>query len=148
MTHLRRTFLWLCSTLLVVTGVLGRGLVVCVPAGESARLEVSGDNGKCLGDSDRAGGFASVGNESAGLRGLPSHDHGCEDIALAEAPVHLPVWGSDTFLTTPSFVLSAVFPRKEAGVEVGSLPRLRRLPIPDTRSTDVYAVRTTVTLLI
>lgn len=148
MTHLRRTFLWLCSTLLVVTGVSGRGLVVCVPTGESARLEVSGDNGKCLGDSNRAGGIASVGYESAGLRDLPPHDHGCEDVSLAEAPAHLTVWGSDTFLTIPSFVLPALFPRKQAGIEVGSRLRLRRLPIPDTRSSDVYAVRTTVTLLI
>lgn len=146
MIHLRRTFLGLCSTLLVIAGVLGQGFVLCVPTGETARLEVSAEDGKCV--RHQEDGVEPAGHETAGLRGVTPHDHGCEDIALTEAPAHLPVWGTDPFMTAPAFVVSAAFPTREPGVEVGSLARLRHLPIPDTRFADVYAVRTTVSLLI
>lgn len=146
MSHLRRTFLGFCSTLLVIAGVLGQGFVLCIPTGEAARLEVSGEDGKCV--RHRAEGVEAAGHDTAGLRSSPPHDHGCEDVALAEAPAHLAGWNTDTYLTAPAFVVSAAFPATDPGVQVQNLTRLRRLPIPDPGFTDVYAVRTTVSLLI
>lgn len=146
MIHLRRTFLGLCSTLLVIAGVLGQGFVLCVPTGEAARLEVSDDNGKCV--RQHPDGFKSGGVGTAELIGVTPHNHGCEDIALTEAPAHLAGWSTDTYLTAPAFVVSAAFPATGPGVQVQSLTRPRRLPIPDPVFTDVHAVRTTVSLLI
>lgn len=116
MTLLRQTLVWFCSTLLVASGFFGQGVVLCIQRGEAARLEVSGNDGRCVGDIQRSSGVQSAGYRQTGLATQP-HNHGCKDVELAESVVRSPAWDSDSLKTTPVVVSAGAFPHhKTAGL--------------------------------
>lgn len=142
MGHFRRTFLWLVSATLVFSGVMGRGFVLCVPADGTARLEAPGEDGRCQEDDGAPADAAGV------LAGVLLHCHGCEDVTLSAGIARVSTASADSLLPVPHLVLAATIPQHDAAAEFEARPARHRVPLSDPRSSDVYAVRTTVALII
>lgn len=146
MVHLRGTLLWLCTLSLVLSGFMGRGLVLCVRADGAAALEqVSGD-GRCLdggvayaaAESDRGGSLAGdlVNCESTG----------CHDFTIADSLSPLSSVTPEASLTQLPLVLLTLLVMPTDSAE--RTPRAPRQHPPEFFVTDVAAVRTTVSLIV
>lgn len=146
MRHFRQTFLWLLSATLVLSGVMGRGFVLCVPADGTARLEVSGEDGRCQQD----GGVRAdaAGHAAAALAGDSLRCHGCEDVTLSAGIARVSAAGANPFSAVPPLVPAATIPQHHAAAEFEARPARPRARLASPHSSDVYAVRTTVALII
>ncbi|MBA4065729.1 MAG: hypothetical protein C0501_18820 [Isosphaera sp.] len=144
MGHLRRTLLWLCSAALVFSGVLGRGFVLCLPADGAARLEVSGDDGRCL---DVEGIRSEAGGSEGSLTSDSLHCHGCEDVTISDGAAQRPATGAD-YLVAPPLLFVTMPPRLAPTVAFTSRLSRDRNSLMHPRSSDVHTVRKTVILLV
>lgn len=151
MGFFRRTLVWFCCTLLVASGLFGQGVVLCLPRGEAARLEVSGDDGRCVGNRQNSSPVrfevSSSDHDQAGPNETPAHEHGCEDVELAESLARSPVGDTDALKTAPVILVAGVPPRRDASGLRALQPSKHFWP-PAPAFRDVLAVRTTVSLLI
>ena len=77
----RLTFLWVCSTSMILSSVLNQGFVVCITADGQVRVEASGKNGKCYQSSSTSDEHANNKNFKA-LTASPLH--ACDDLAVGE----------------------------------------------------------------
>ena len=144
MEYLRRMIPWVCAAVLVLSGAVGRGVVLCVASDGSAHLERADDEGRCVGG--EAGFSASGRLECSQLTDTAAHCLGCEDVSLDTESVRLTSFSPEASL--PPVVIAFVIPRHDTSAEFMSrLPRPFSSPSASL-SSDVYAVRKTVALLI
>lgn len=138
--------MWICSALLITSGFFGQGVVLCLQRGEAARLEVSGNDGRCVGDRQVVSRVQSTSYRQAS-RATQPHDHGCEDIELAESAVRSLACDSDSVRAAPVAVIAGAFPRHDTARLRDFVPSKGHWP-PASRFRDILAVHTTVILLI
>lgn len=146
MQHLRGTLLWLCTVSLVLSGFMGRGLVLCVRADGAAALEqVSGD-GRCL---DGGVAYSAAESERAVSRAgdlVHCEGTGCQDFTIADSLSRISSVTSEWSQTqTPIVLLSLIV---LPGVSATSTPRTPRQHLPNFFVSDVDAVRRTVSLIV
>lgn len=146
MKHLRGTLLWLCTVSLVLSGFMGRGLVLCVRADGAAALEqVSGD-GRCL---DGGVAYAAAESDRVGsLAGNLVHCEGtgCQDFTIADTLTRPSSATPEASQTQSPLVLLTLFASPTASSE--RTPRTPRHQPSAIFVTDVDAVRTTVSLIV
>jgi hypothetical protein len=146
MGYLRRMIPWVCAAVLVLSGAVGRGVVLCVDSDGSAHLELADDTGRCVdGELD----FSTSGRlECSRLTAATAHCLGCEDVSLDTDSVRLTAVSPEVNLSLPPLVTAFLIPRHDTSAEFTSrVPRPLSSP-PVSLSSDVYAVRKTVALLI
>jgi hypothetical protein len=144
MEYLRRMIPWVCAAVLVLSGAVDRGVVLCVASDGSTHLELADDAGRCVGG--EAGFSASGRLECSLLTGAAAHCLGCEDVSLDTESVRLTSFSPEASL--PPVVIAFVIPRQDSSAEsMSRLPRPFSSPSASL-SSDVYAVRKTVALLI
>lgn len=143
--------MWFCCTLLVASGLFGQGVVLCVPRGQAARLEVSGNDGRCIGNRQNVTTVrfevSPSGYDQAGPNETPAHEHGCEDVELAESLARSTAGDTDALKTAPVILVAGVPPRRDASSFRALQPSKHFWP-PAPAFRDVLAARTTVSLLI
>lgn len=146
MEHLRRTLLWLCAALLVLSGAIGRGVVLCVSSDGGTRLEAADEAGRCR--EGKQGFAASNDAECSQLTLAAGSCQGCEDLTVADGSVRRASFNPASTLTLPPVVFVAAILPSYAAAETFTRVRTPRSSRPASLSSDVYAVRKTVTLLI
>lgn len=142
MRHLRGTLLWLCTVSLVLAGVMGRGLVLCVRADGASAFEQVSDDGRCL---DREVAYSAAANDLAG--DLVYRDGtGCHNLKIADSLSRISSETPEPSLAPPplAFVTLLVLPAASSE----RAPRTSRHQPPTFVATDVAAVRRTVSLLV
>lgn len=145
MEYLRRMIPWVCAAVLVLSGAVGRGVVLCVDSDGSVHLELADDAGRCV-DGELA--FSTSGRLDCPQLTDAAHCLGCEDVSLDTDSVRLTSVSPEANLSLPPLVTAFLIPRHDTAAEATSrVPRPLSSP-PVSRSSDVYAVRKTVALLI
>jgi hypothetical protein len=146
MEHLRGTLLWLCTVSLVLSGFMGRGVVLCVRAdGATALEQVSGD-GRCL---DGGVAYAAAAEDRAGWRSgdlVHCESTGCHDFTIADSLTRISSATPEASQTqSPLVLLTRIV------LPIASAERTLHIPRhhpPTFFVSDVDAVRTTVSLIV
>ncbi len=146
MELLRRILPWLCAAVMVLSGAVGRGAVLCVAADGGTRVELADNAGRCLeGVSEHS---ATDPRECPQFASAHGDCEGCQDVAIASGSARPTSGGAESLLTLPPLVFLAVVPRHDLSVNFLSRIQRPREVRPASLSSDVYALRKTVTLLI
>lgn len=164
MGHLRRSLHWLCCITLVLTGVFGRGFVLCIDGG-SVRLEALGIDGSCYQGrgklSDHVALLTSIHSDDRcepGGGGVPGTGcepsfgrepcDGCEDVTVLAGAAPLPAGSAASLLPAPALLLDFISLGAVSSIQSADLVQRTHPSLLDPRSLDLYAVRKTVVLLI
>ncbi len=142
----RKILPWLCAAVMVLSGAVGRGAVLCVAADGGTRLELADNTGRCVdGVSEHT---ATDPHQPLQLASVHGDCGGCQDVTIASSSIRLASGGAESLLTLPPLVFVAVVPRHDLSVEFLSRVERPREVRPASLSSDIYALRKTVTLLI
>jgi hypothetical protein len=139
MRDFRQIVLGLCSLVLVFTGVLGRGYVLCIADDGVIRVESAGKDGLC------APRECKYGLEPADAC------NGCEDVGFPEGLARLSNGSLDSLLATPSMLGPSLHVSSSASwwdLEHTVLHLHPHPPFDTSLSSDLCAIRETVILLI
>lgn len=146
MELLRSILPWLCAAVMVLSGAVGRGAVLCVAADGGTRLELADNTGRCL---EGVSEYSPTDTHSFPQLASGHGDcEGCQDVAIASGSARLSSGGAESLLTLPPLVFIAVVPRHDLAVNFRSRVQRPREARPASLSSDVCALRKTVTLLI
>ena len=145
MWHVRQTVVWLCSLALFFASGLGQGVVLCFGVDGAVRVEAAAAGPSCHLSDEAVIELPSARGQTA--LAVSDSCGGCEDVAFADrSPERSPT--SDKLLESGPLVFAWLI--THTGLASEPLTRPVRIDTPPrgARSSDLYAVRETVILLI